>query len=61
MNFGKSDILKISFPNVTMFKRPVVESNGTELNSFWVTGFIAGEGSFYISKNKKTNTGETWI
>lgn len=55
MNYGQSNILKLSFPNVTNVKRPVIEVQDIQLNPFWVTGFIAGEGSFYITTDKKTN------
>lgn len=50
----RSNILKLLFPNSANIKRPVVEIRETKLNPFWVTGFIAGEGSFYINTNKIT-------
>lgn len=55
MNFGESDKLKILFPNVKLAKKPKLELSNIELNSFWVTGFIEGEGSFHINTNKTTN------
>jgi len=53
MNFGQSKILKLSFPNITKIERPAVVIQDTELNPFWVTGFISGEGSFYIIQIKQ--------
>ena len=55
MNFGESNKLKLVFPNVIKIKRPEIKIYNTELDPFWVTGFITGEGSFYISINKTTH------
>lgn len=59
MNRGQSEKLKLSFPNITITNKPVVEINdqslAQKLNPFWITGFIIGEGSFYINFYKNTN------
>lgn len=58
MNRGQSEKLKLSFPNITITNKPVVEINDQslahKLNPFWITG----EGSFYINFYK--NTKKMW-
>ena len=34
-------------------KRPLVKINDIPLNPFWVTGFVEGEGSFYINNKMR--------
>lgn len=53
MNFGKSNKLKLSFPNVIIMKRPLVKINDIPLNPSWVTGFVEAEGSFYINNKMR--------
>ena len=57
LNWGLSEILKQSFPNIIPVTRPVVKS--TEINDiYWLIGFVEGEGCFMVviqqSKSKKT-------
>lgn len=54
MNFGESEKLKLSFPNIVSMERPILKSTNPKLNPFWVTGFIEGEGSFHINTKKET-------
>lgn len=54
MNYGESDKLKLLFPNINSIKRPLVEISNSKLNPFWVSGFIGGEGSFYVNTKKNT-------
>lgn len=55
MNRGQSEKLKLSFPNISITNKPVVEiydqSLAQKLYPFWITG----EGSFYIYLYKNTN------
>lgn len=57
MNFGQSEKFKLHFPNAAKFDRPLIEVNNEllvqRLNPFWITGFIAAEGSFHITFPKK--------
>lgn len=49
--------LNYIFPNAAKFDRPLIEVNiellVQRLNPFWITGFIAAEGSFHITFPKK--------
>lgn len=54
INYGESSTLNLFFPNITYMKRPEIKVQDVPLNPFWVTGFMAGEGSFYISTAKNT-------
>lgn len=58
MNTGLSDSLKVNFSNVLPVPRPVVSFEGIpHLN--WLTGFVDGEGYFYVKlvENKNSSTG----
>lgn len=55
MNLGGSDKLKLLSPKIVFMKKPTIIMSNLELNPFWITGFIAGEGSFYINTKKVTN------
>ena len=55
MNFGESDKLKLSFPNIVAIEKPILQPSNLKLDPFWVTGFVAGEGSFHVNTNKETN------
>ena len=64
MNRGLSDKLKINFPDVQYVSRPVFDVQDIkDLN--WLTGFVDGEGYFYVKslKNKRYSTGYsvTWV
>lgn len=60
INFGESDKLKLSFPNIIPALKPVMLITDAPLNPFWVSGFVEAEGSFYISTNSKTNKMRPW-
>jgi LAGLIDADG endonuclease len=49
MNWGLSDQLKKSFPNITSLSRPSYFTSEENLNPDWVSGFMDGDGSFFIS------------
>ena len=53
MNFGKSDNLILSFPNITLTEKPILNIDDASLNPFWVTGFMEADGSFYVNIDKK--------
>lgn len=55
MNFSKSDNLMLSFPNITLLEKPILDIDDKPLNPFWVTGFMEADGSFFININKITN------
>jgi hypothetical protein len=52
MNTGLSDVLKADFPDITLVPRPLVHRT-VDFDLFWVSGFVQGEGSFWISLQKK--------
>jgi hypothetical protein len=47
MNLGLSDYLKIEFPNYIPVKRPVINTENIP-DPNWLSGFVAGEGSFDV-------------
>jgi len=57
---GISDMLLESFPNTVAISRPDVKPQAIP-NSFWVTGFVDGEGNFSIkiTKNNQYKTGSS--
>lgn len=51
MNLGLSQIkdkFKLEFTNLEGLKRQEYEPSKNKLNPNWITGFIEGDGSFYI-------------
>jgi hypothetical protein len=58
MNKGLSDVLKTHFPTVLPLPRPVVSEQAI-LDPNWLTGFVDGEGFFYVKllKNPRYSTG----
>ena len=58
MNLGLSPTLKINFPTVVPLFRPEVSGLSIQ-NPNWLTGFVDGEGYFYVKslKNNKYSTG----
>jgi hypothetical protein len=53
LNLGLSDKLKEAFPNTIPIDRPEYVFKGIP-NPFWVSGFVSGDGSFYLTvKNFK--------
>lgn len=50
-----SDQLIKAFPQVTKLVRPLYTSSNELLHPDWVTGFIEGDGSFYISLRPVAN------
>lgn len=60
MNLGLSDKLKISFPTVIPAARPIISDKDLQnIHPYWFTGFVDGEGFFYVKslKNKNYSTG----
>jgi hypothetical protein len=54
-----SDVIKKAFPNVVPVLIPLVVDQEIK-NPYWLAGFTAGDGSFYIDIYKdKTKLGET--
>lgn len=51
---GLSDELKADFPNIIPVNRPLVE-NQNILSPYWVSGFTAGEGCFYVAVSKSSS------
>lgn len=52
LNLGLSEKLKFAFPDVTPIVRPQYIA-GNSLDPNWVSGFITGEGSFWVSISSK--------
>jgi len=50
MNKGLSQILKISFPNVVLAERPLVD-NLDSIDPNWFSGFVDGEGVLFYWYN----------
>jgi hypothetical protein len=49
MNLGLSSELKVGFPGVKPVERPtIVNKSFTPKDSYWIAGFISGEGCFFI-------------
>jgi len=58
LNWGLSDVLKEAFPDIAPALRPEIKLP-TKISSQWLSGFIDGEGCFYIliSESKLRKTG----
>lgn len=58
LNGGLSDKLRIQFPTVIPVARPVIMGNDIP-HPYWFTGFVDGQGFFYVKslKNKNYSTG----
>lgn len=57
INKRLSEELKISFPDVTPLIRPTYSSlcnMDANLNPYWISGFIEGDGSFIINLKSKS-------
>lgn len=54
MNWGLSEVLKESFPEITPVPRPEVSHQGTQ-DPNWLAGFSAGECCFYIYIQKSSS------
>jgi len=54
INTGLSTTVKSVFPNIVGVERDKVNLPD-KLNPYWVSGFVAGEGSFFIGIRKITN------
>lgn len=51
LNFGLSEKLMKAFPNIIPISRPEFIFRGIP-NPFWVSGFVSGDGSFYLIAKK---------
>jgi len=56
INWGLPDKLKGAFPGLVYVDRPLIIDQKI-LDPYWLAGFTAGEGCFYISISSKANTG----
>ena len=59
MNWGLSDELKETFPDIIPAERPIV-TNIEILDSYWLAGFTSAEGCYYINifKSNSSKIGE---
>jgi hypothetical protein len=55
LNFGLSENLKKEFPNLSVLERPNYSPDNTILNPDWISGFVEGDGSFFITIKKENN------
>src|SRR4051812_20057814 len=53
MNQGLSPKLASAFPNISPVPRPLVK-NQIILDSYWISGFVEGEGCFFVCINKSS-------
>ena len=51
LNLGLSEVLKITFPNISLVLRPKVESVAIP-HGEWLAGFTSGEGCFFVFISK---------
>jgi LAGLIDADG endonuclease len=51
MNKGLSENLKKIFPNAPYSERPIMQ-NIDSIDPYWLTGFVDGEGCFYVKTGK---------
>jgi hypothetical protein len=49
MNTGLSDQLIAAFPGIPSLTRPAYIPSTIPLNPAWVSGFVEGDGSFYVA------------
>ena len=56
MNWGLSNELKESFPDVVAVQRPLIQNQVIQ-NPNWVSGFTDGEGCFYVKITKSSDVG----
>lgn len=54
INLGLSDLHKSKFPNYIPIARPIINYNEIP-DSNWITGFVSGDGSFFVSICKNKN------
>lgn len=48
MNLGLSDMLKLEFPLYSPVERPIINYNNLNLDPYWISGFVSGEGNFDV-------------
>ena len=53
LNWGLTEKLKLSFPNIKSVIRPEYIVNDNPLNPNWISGFSEGDSSFYIIPGTK--------
>ena len=53
LNLGLSEVLKITFPNISLVLRPKVESVAIP-HGEWLAGFTSGEGCFFVFVSKSS-------
>ena len=54
INLGLSEKLKSIFKNICPVERPIIKTE-TIPDPHWISGFVSGEGNFYIKISKSTN------
>lgn len=53
LNKGLSENLKQGFPGIVPMPRPIIQPPKV-FNSYWISGFVSGDGCFFISIFKST-------
>ena len=61
LNQGLSTKLKLEFSKLNFLDRKEYKPDNNKLNPYWISGFIDGVGSFFITINNKNNHVSAWL